>query len=267
MRRGASSAARRCARALWGLLLPLPLLLRLHQPACPRWPPPASHPMDSPQRTPFSTTHPTYPPYPHPQVKAKSRYEEDVLINNHTAVWGSWWHDGQWCVRRAATAGWLAGGLAGCRRAAGRKDCFAAPATRSRRPTVHTHAPPPCRACRGYACCHSSVKQSYCVGAAGRQGSKDAAEQLAANVERAAAELAEKREKSKLKDLKPAADVWGEADIEQALDQEKVKEALRRQEEVRAAAWWRRRWWGGSRARLRWGAAARAGGPAAVLQL
>jgi pre-mRNA-processing factor SLU7 len=30
------------------------------------------------------------------EVKAKSRYEEDVLINNHTAVWGSWWHDGQW---------------------------------------------------------------------------------------------------------------------------------------------------------------------------
>ena len=30
------------------------------------------------------------------EVKARSRYEEDVLINNHTAVWGSWWHDGQW---------------------------------------------------------------------------------------------------------------------------------------------------------------------------
>ena len=30
------------------------------------------------------------------EVKAKSRYEEDQLVNNHTAVWGSWWHDGQW---------------------------------------------------------------------------------------------------------------------------------------------------------------------------
>jgi pre-mRNA-processing factor SLU7 len=29
-------------------------------------------------------------------VKARSRYEEDVLNNNHTAVWGSWWHDGTW---------------------------------------------------------------------------------------------------------------------------------------------------------------------------
>jgi hypothetical protein len=27
---------------------------------------------------------------------AKSKYEEDVYINNHTTVWGSWWKDGQW---------------------------------------------------------------------------------------------------------------------------------------------------------------------------
>ncbi|CAG4929002.1 unnamed protein product [Colias eurytheme] len=26
----------------------------------------------------------------------KSKYEEDVLINNHTTVWGSYWKDGQW---------------------------------------------------------------------------------------------------------------------------------------------------------------------------
>ncbi|VVC87078.1 pre-mRNA-splicing factor Slu7 [Leptidea sinapis] len=26
----------------------------------------------------------------------KSKYEEDVLINNHTSVWGSYWKDGQW---------------------------------------------------------------------------------------------------------------------------------------------------------------------------
>lgn len=24
------------------------------------------------------------------------RYEEDVFINNHTSVWGSWWSNGQW---------------------------------------------------------------------------------------------------------------------------------------------------------------------------
>lgn len=26
----------------------------------------------------------------------RSRWEEDVLVNNHTSVWGSWWHDGHW---------------------------------------------------------------------------------------------------------------------------------------------------------------------------
>ncbi|CAA7390496.1 unnamed protein product [Spirodela intermedia] len=26
----------------------------------------------------------------------KSKYEEDVFINNHTSIWGSWWKDHQW---------------------------------------------------------------------------------------------------------------------------------------------------------------------------
>ncbi|KAL1230484.1 Pre-mRNA-splicing factor SLU7 [Trichinella pseudospiralis] len=26
----------------------------------------------------------------------RSRYEEDVLVNNHTSVWGSYWNDGEW---------------------------------------------------------------------------------------------------------------------------------------------------------------------------
>eukprot|EP00878_Enallax_costatus_P015778 GHUV01016534.1.p1 GENE.GHUV01016534.1~~GHUV01016534.1.p1 ORF type:complete len:239 (+),score=51.04 GHUV01016534.1:904-1620(+) len=30
------------------------------------------------------------------EVKKRSRYEEDVYINNHTSVWGSWWQDGTW---------------------------------------------------------------------------------------------------------------------------------------------------------------------------
>lgn len=31
-----------------------------------------------------------------PKVIAKSKYPEDVLINNHTAVWGSWWSNFKW---------------------------------------------------------------------------------------------------------------------------------------------------------------------------
>uniref|UniRef100_A0A383WHT7 Pre-mRNA-splicing factor SLU7 n=1 Tax=Tetradesmus obliquus TaxID=3088 RepID=A0A383WHT7_TETOB len=46
------------------------------------------------------------------EVKKRSRYEEDVLINNHTAVWGSWWSDGAWgyaccrsCVKNSYCTG------------------------------------------------------------------------------------------------------------------------------------------------------------------
>lgn len=47
--------------------------------------------------------------------KVKSRYEEDVMEKNHTAVWGSYWEAGRW----------------------------------------------------GYKCCHSLVRNSYCIGEAG----------------------------------------------------------------------------------------------------
>jgi pre-mRNA-processing factor SLU7 len=31
-----------------------------------------------------------------PKAEAKSKYAEDVLVNNHTSVWGSWWASFQW---------------------------------------------------------------------------------------------------------------------------------------------------------------------------
>lgn len=31
-----------------------------------------------------------------PKIKVKSKYAEDVLINNHKTVWGSWWANFQW---------------------------------------------------------------------------------------------------------------------------------------------------------------------------
>lgn len=31
-----------------------------------------------------------------PKAVAKSKYAEDVMINNHTAVWGSWWSNFKW---------------------------------------------------------------------------------------------------------------------------------------------------------------------------
>ncbi|KAK3110928.1 mRNA splicing protein, partial [Teratosphaeriaceae sp. CCFEE 6253] len=54
--------------------------------------------------------------------KEKSIYAEDVLVNNHASVWGSWWRGGQW----------------------------------------------------GYACCHSTVKNSFCTGEEGREAVAEA---------------------------------------------------------------------------------------------
>lgn len=31
-----------------------------------------------------------------PKAAARSKYDEDVFINNHTSVWGSWWTDFKW---------------------------------------------------------------------------------------------------------------------------------------------------------------------------
>ena len=55
-------------------------------------------------------------------VESKSKYPEDVLINNHKSVWGSWWANFQW----------------------------------------------------GYACCHSTVKNSYCTGEEGKLAFEEA---------------------------------------------------------------------------------------------
>lgn len=57
-----------------------------------------------------------------PEAEAKSKYPEDVLINNHTSVWGSWWLNFQW----------------------------------------------------GYACCHSTIKNSYCTGEEGKVAFEEA---------------------------------------------------------------------------------------------
>ncbi|GAB4821179.1 hypothetical protein N2152v2_008225 [Parachlorella kessleri] len=119
------------------------------------------------------------------EVKARSRYEEDVYINNHTSVWGSWWHEGQW----------------------------------------------------GYACCHSTVKNSYCTGQVGTEAAAEAAEQLQRNLEskmeerQAAAEEAA-AEGKRLEGVKPKANVWG-TEMEEGLqlDEAKVREALKRQEQ------------------------------------
>ncbi|EFJ41682.1 hypothetical protein VOLCADRAFT_41650, partial [Volvox carteri f. nagariensis] len=119
------------------------------------------------------------------EVKAKSRYEEDVLINNHTCVWGSWWRDGTW----------------------------------------------------GYACCHSSVKNSYCTGkkAAAQVDEAMLANMEAAAREREAAEL-KRRQESTLNNYEYTTDVWGTDGPVQELDPKKVDAAMRKLEERERAA-------------------------------
>ena len=56
------------------------------------------------------------------KADAKSKYPEDVLTNNHSSVWGSWWANFQW----------------------------------------------------GYACCHSTIKNSYCTGPEGKLAFEEA---------------------------------------------------------------------------------------------
>nr|GMD22222.1 pre-mRNA-splicing factor SLU7-like [Ipomoea batatas] len=42
----------------------------------------------------------------------KSKYEEDVYINNHTSIWGSWWRDHQWgykCCKQTIRSSYCTG--------------------------------------------------------------------------------------------------------------------------------------------------------------
>jgi len=77
---------------------------------------------------------------------AKSKYPEDECLNNHTAVWGSWWNQGTW----------------------------------------------------GFACCHSTVKNSYCTGASGIAAAQASASLMQNNLANKAAADEEKKKESKL---------------------------------------------------------------------
>lgn len=57
-----------------------------------------------------------------PKAEAKSKYPENVFLNNHTSVWGSWWSNFLW----------------------------------------------------GFACCHSTIKNSYCTGEEGKLAFEEA---------------------------------------------------------------------------------------------
>jgi len=112
----------------------------------------------------------------------RSRYEEDVYLQNHTSVWGSFWNAGQW----------------------------------------------------GYACCKSTVKNSYCTGARGIEVALESDELMANNVEnkRAIEAANEARAKSRLNATTKPNDMWG-GDVadDVQIDPQKLLEALKRHDE------------------------------------
>ena len=127
-----------------------------------------------------------------------SKYEEDVFTNGHTTVWGSYFHKGAFT--------W------------------------------------------GYADDHSLMKQSYCTGENGRRANDEANAMQYGTGQAGSAELAQVRGM-----LKPApasssqrsaaastvasrSKLYGEADPNAALDPQKVREALRREQEAAAVA-------------------------------
>ncbi|EEQ90861.1 mRNA splicing protein [Blastomyces dermatitidis] len=83
-----------------------------------------------------------------PKKVAKSKYAEDILINNHTSVWGSWWSNFLW----------------------------------------------------GYACCHSTVKNSYCTGEEGKTAFEEAQNMLLNDMKIAGQEEEEGGEKESAKE-------------------------------------------------------------------
>ncbi|KAK6185113.1 hypothetical protein SNE40_007419 [Patella caerulea] len=133
------------------------------------------------------------------KAAVKSRYEEDIYLNNHTSVWGSYWFRGQW----------------------------------------------------GFSCCHSLVKESYCTGESGKQAALSSKELLLQQEKEYAEEevpkslmelhhdeLEKKRKKKKKKDKKKKkkkkknkSDSDNSSDSDSDDNGEKLKEALRKEEE------------------------------------
>jgi pre-mRNA-processing factor SLU7 len=125
------------------------------------------------------------------RVALKSKYEEDVFINGHWTVWGSYFHKGafQW----------------------------------------------------GYADDHSLMKNSYCTGENGRRANDDANAMRYGTGKAGSAALAQAREMLKAVPMgqRPGGGaaasrptnsmLYGEADQAVVLDEEKVKEALKKE--------------------------------------
>ena len=116
------------------------------------------------------------------KAPVRSRYEEDVYLQNHTSVWGSFWNAGKW----------------------------------------------------GYACCKSTLKNSYCTGESGAAAALATEEIMASNVEnkRAIDQANDARAKSQLNATAKPDSLWG-GDVadDVQIDPKKLVAALKKHDE------------------------------------
>lgn len=118
---------------------------------------------------------------------ARTKYEEDVFINNHTAVWGSYFNKFRFS--------W------------------------------------------GFACCHSLIRNSYCVGKAGIQINDASNNQtIDAFQERKMLDKMLPHTQRNANTLVKRSDIYGESSSSVVLDDDKIKLALKRAEEQKVAA-------------------------------
>ncbi|KAL3161054.1 hypothetical protein ABBQ38_009437 [Trebouxia sp. C0009 RCD-2024] len=85
----------------------------------------------------------------------------------------------------------------------------------------------------GYACCHQTVKNSYCTGEAGKDAAEAQADQMQFNIERKAEEdKAREANGGNLEGSRPQNGVWGtDVGEEVELDKEKLEQALKKLDE------------------------------------
>ena len=114
------------------------------------------------------------------KASTRTKYEEDVFLNNHTSVWGSYFCKNKWS--------W------------------------------------------GFACCHSLVKNSYCVGES-KRAYNDTANSQSMDVHQTRRMLENKpiSERVEASAITKRSDVYGESSAVN-LDETKVQEAIRKQE-------------------------------------
>ncbi|GMH33989.1 hypothetical protein BSKO_01823 [Bryopsis sp. KO-2023] len=134
-------------------------------------------------------------------TKARSRYEEDVLVNNHTTVWGSWWHEGQW-------------GYQCCHQSVRNSYCTGEKGQQLHKElTARKQAPPPAE-----------------IQGDGEPASANGAVHGSREDESEERGMAKESKATTLTSYNPDQEVWGGGDTEASLDRSKVEAALKKME-------------------------------------